>query len=246
MPPPVIRSGSWQRPPAPPVVRSRASCGFSSWYPPPPWSRLTTTRTPKDASVYRQTASRHSPTGIFAVAMTILVLELHVPDLGPLISESSLLSALIGIVPKALSFGSGFIILGTLWIGHRYQFHYIRRSDRAILWINLVFLLTISFLPFVVALIGTYGAMRVTCLSSMARHWSSRWRACVQWLYATGSSRRLVGPTLPQEVFVGLRNRVLMGMIGYGGGLVLAFFAAAREPDLLRGDSPALPAAGPF
>jgi len=162
--------------------------------------------------------------GIFAVAMTILVLELHVPDLGPVASESGLLSALKSLVPKALSFGSGFVILGTLWIGHRFQFHYIRRSNRAILWINLVFLLTISFLPFVVALIGTYGAMRVTCILYGTTLVAALTCLLAQWLYATGPGR-LVSDTLPPEVFVGLRNRVLMGMIGYGGGLLLAFVA---------------------
>src|ERR1700761_3249658 len=79
--------------------------------------------------------------GIFAVAMTLLVLELHVPELGADVSEAHMLSALVGLAPKALSFASGFVILGTLWIGHRYQFHYIRSSNRAILWINLAFLL---------------------------------------------------------------------------------------------------------
>jgi len=159
--------------------------------------------------------------GIFAVAMTILVLELHVPDLGPVASEAGLLSALKSLVPKIFSFGSGFIILGTLWIGHRFQFHYIRRSNRAILWINLAFLLTISFLPFVVALIGTYGPMRVSCILYGATLVAALTCLLVQWLYATGPGH-LVDHPLPPEVFLGLRNRVLMGMVGYGTGLLLA------------------------
>jgi hypothetical protein len=47
----------------------------------------------------------------------------------------------------------------------------------------------------------------------------------VQWLYAAGPSRRLVDRSLPPVVYAGLRNRVLMGMIGYGGGLLLALVA---------------------
>jgi uncharacterized membrane protein len=159
--------------------------------------------------------------GIFAVAMTILVLELKVPDLGPVTSEADLFAALERLVPTALSFGSGFVILGTLWIGHRFQFHYIRRSNRAILWINLVFLLTISFLPFVVALIGRYGAMRVSCVLYGTTLVAALTCLLVQWLYATGPGR-LVEQPLPPEVYRGLRNRVLMGMVGYGGGLLLA------------------------
>jgi uncharacterized membrane protein len=160
--------------------------------------------------------------GIFAVAMTILVLELHVPELGSGASDGRLLSALEDLLPKALSFVSGFVILGTLWIGHRYQFHYIRCSNRAILWINLVFLLAISFLPFVIALIGTHGPRPVTCILYGATLVAAMTCLLVQWLYATRPSRPLVGHTLPPEVYAGLRNRVLMGMVGYGGGLLLA------------------------
>jgi uncharacterized membrane protein len=162
--------------------------------------------------------------GIFAVAMTILVLDLHVPELGPDTSDDRLLSALQTLLPKALSFASGFVILGTLWIGHRLQFHYIRRSNRAILWINLVFLMAISFLPFVVALIGAYGAKRVTCILYGTTLIGAMTCLLVQWSYAAGPSR-LVGHTVPPQVVAGLRNRVLMGMIGYGGGLLLAFVA---------------------
>jgi uncharacterized membrane protein len=164
--------------------------------------------------------------GIFAVAMTILVLELHVPELGSGASDAGLLSALRSLAPKALSFASGFVILGTLWIGHHYQFRYIRRSTRALLWINLVFLLTISSLPFVIALLGSYGAMRVTCILYGTTLVVAMACLLVQWLYAAAGPRgRLVGPALPREVFLGLRNRVLMGMVGYGGGLLLALVA---------------------
>jgi uncharacterized membrane protein len=125
-------------------------------------------------------------------------------------------------VPKGLSFVSGFLILGTFWIGHHFQFHYIRRINRVILWINLAFLMAISFLPFAVALVGTYGTMRVACILYGATLFFAMTCLLAQWLYATGPSRRLVDHTLPPEVFAGLRNRVLMGMIGYGGGLLLA------------------------
>jgi TMEM175 potassium channel family protein len=163
--------------------------------------------------------------GIFAVAMTILVLELHVPELGREVSEAGLLAALEHLWPKALSFVSGFVVLGTLWIGHHFQFNYIRRSTRAILWINIAFLLAISFLPFVIALIGAYGAMRVSCILYGATLVFAMTCLLVQWRYAAGGPRRLVGPALPPDVFLGLRNRVLMGMIGYGIGVLFALVA---------------------
>lgn len=154
--------------------------------------------------------------GIFAVAMTLLVLELHVPELAK--DDGELLSALGTLAPKILSYASGFVILGTLWIGHHLQFHYIRRSSRALLWINLSFLLVIASLPFVVALVGTYGAMRVPCLLYGATACLAMTCLLIQWQYA---ATRLVDRDVPDSVRAGLRNRVLMGMVGYGGGALL-------------------------
>lgn len=160
--------------------------------------------------------------GTFAIAMTLLVLELHVPELGEQATDADVLAALAALAPKFLSYASGFVILGTLWIGHHLQFHYIRRSSRALLWINLSFLLLISSLPFDVALLGTYGAMRVPCVIYGATAFGAMTCLLIQWRYAAGPGTcRLVDQDVPPSVLAGLRNRVVMGMIGYGGGALL-------------------------
>ncbi|HVV88413.1 MAG TPA: TMEM175 family protein [Kofleriaceae bacterium] len=159
--------------------------------------------------------------GIFAVAMTLLVLDLHVPELGEHATEAELISALGDLVPRILGFASGFVILGTLWIGHHLQFHYIRRSSRALLWINLCFLLVISSLPFFVALVGTYGSTHIACVLYGAASFLAMTLLLVQWRYAAGPTRRLVDGDVPPSVTAGLRNRVVMGMVGYGGGALL-------------------------
>ena len=159
--------------------------------------------------------------GIFAVAMTLLVLELHVPELGKHASESEVMSALGDLVPKILSYASGFVILGTLWIGHHFQFHYIKRSNRALLWINLSFLLVISSLPFFVALVGTYSNTHIASVLYGAASFLAMTILLVQWRYAT---RHLIDIDVPPSVVAGLRNRVVMGMIGYGAGAVLGVF----------------------
>ena len=162
--------------------------------------------------------------GIFAVAMTLLVLELHVPELGKHATEAELMSALGDLVPKILSYGSGFVILGTLWIGHHYQFHYIRCSSRALIWINLSFLFVISSLPFFVALVGTYSYTHIACVLYGAASFLAMTILLIQWRYAAGPTRRLVDDDVPASVLAGLRNRVVMGMIGYGVGALLGVF----------------------
>jgi uncharacterized membrane protein len=161
--------------------------------------------------------------GIFAVAMTLLILELHVPDLAhDIVSASTLDAALFVLWPKLAAYAVGFVILGTLWIGHRYQFHYIKRTDRWLLWINLVFLLTISFLPFAVALVGSYGAFVLpVAIYGVALIVAGMCLLC-QWIYAT-SRHRLVASQLDASIIRALRGRVLAGIVGYGIGLGCAF-----------------------
>ena len=162
--------------------------------------------------------------GIFAVAMTILVLELRVPGLptGAAATDEALASALAPLLPKVLSYISGFVILGTLWVGHHYQFHFIKRSNRALIWINIVFLLAISFLPFVIALLGTYGAMRLPCMIYGATLLVAGTCLLAQWQYAASGRRRLVARDLSTDEFRAIRSRIAVGMTGYSVGLALA------------------------
>jgi uncharacterized membrane protein len=160
--------------------------------------------------------------GVFAVAMTLLVLEFHVPTLSGEASAGQLDAALSRLWPQVLSYVAGFLVLGTLWIGHHYQFHYIRRADRPLLWLNLGFLLAVAFLPFCVALLGAYGTLATPCIlygstllvagSCLLGHWS----------YAT-RGRRLVDASLDQAVVRALGSRIVGGMLVYGAGLLLAF-----------------------
>ena len=87
--------------------------------------------------------------GVFAVAMTVLVLGLSLPSTG-----GSLASRLWTLWPKLASYVLSFVMLGVLWIGHHYQLNHMRRVDRVALWLNLAFLLSITFLPFGAAVLG--------------------------------------------------------------------------------------------
>jgi len=162
--------------------------------------------------------------GVFAVAMTLLVLDFHVPALPGDATAAQLDGALTRLWPQVLSYVAGFVVLGTLWIGHHYQFHFIRRADRPLLWINLGFLLAVAFLPFCIALLGTFGTLATPCVlygttlliagSCLTGHWS----------YAT-RRRRLVDASLDQTVVRALRARIHGGMVVYGVGLALAFIS---------------------
>lgn len=76
--------------------------------------------------------------GIFAIAMTLLVLNLALPESGKGLAE--LRSLLLGQLDKFFSYAVSFILLAILWVRHHEQFHYIKRTDGRHLWINVFFL----------------------------------------------------------------------------------------------------------
>lgn len=89
--------------------------------------------------------------GVFAIVLTLLVLDIKAPEA---VSEAELISKLLALWPKLFSYIISFAILGIFWFGHHMEFHYIRRSDRIHIWLNLLFLVCIAFIPFSAALLG--------------------------------------------------------------------------------------------
>jgi uncharacterized membrane protein len=96
--------------------------------------------------------------GIYAVAMTLLVLELKIPESARLDGEAAFVNQLLHLAPKFLAWIISFFILGIFWISHQRAFHYVRSVDAKLLWINLFTLLFASLLPFSSALIGEHPA----------------------------------------------------------------------------------------
>lgn len=89
--------------------------------------------------------------GVFAIAITLLVLDLHDP-----IVAHGLLDALLKQWPAYLSYVLSFLIIGILWVQHHAMFRSIRRTDHLFLLINVVFLMWIAVLPFPTALLARY------------------------------------------------------------------------------------------
>lgn len=98
--------------------------------------------------------------GVFAVAMTLLVLEIRVPVIESINSEKQLIDAFLSLNPKFLIYFLSFMTAGIFWMGHSAQFKHIEQSDRNMSWINLLFLLTVTLLPFTTAFLGDYTEFR--------------------------------------------------------------------------------------
>ncbi len=89
--------------------------------------------------------------GVFSIAITLLVLNLCVPTV-----PGELLDQLGKQWPSLLSYILSFVIVGIYWVAHHNMFHYIKRSDRPFLWINILLLMCVAFIPFPAGLLGQF------------------------------------------------------------------------------------------
>jgi uncharacterized membrane protein len=97
--------------------------------------------------------------GIFAVAMTLLVLDVKLPDGEIYKSNHALIERLLSLEHIYVIYLVSFIVLGMYWVAHHAAFHYIRYVDHTLLWINLVFLFLITSIPFGTDLLGSHNAL---------------------------------------------------------------------------------------
>ncbi len=94
--------------------------------------------------------------GVFAIAITLLVLEIRVPSPDATDNGRALLAALRGLWPSYLGYVLSFVTIGIMWANHHSIFRYVRRADRYFVLINVLFLMCIAFLPFPTALLAEY------------------------------------------------------------------------------------------
>lgn len=91
---------------------------------------------------------------VFGVAMTLLVLEIKVPEVKG--TDKELMMAFLELLPKFMVYFLSFMTAGIFWMGQSAQFDHIRKSDRNLSWITLLFLLFVAVLPFTTAFLGDY------------------------------------------------------------------------------------------
>lgn len=90
--------------------------------------------------------------GVFAIVITLLILDIKIPDLQP----TALPAALVKLLPQLLTYILSFFIVGLYWHSHHQVAAQIKFIDEAFIWLNLVWLLFVSVLPFPTALLGRY------------------------------------------------------------------------------------------
>ncbi len=99
--------------------------------------------------------------GIFAVAMTLLVLDLHIPSAEHVQLEWDLLHALGALAPQWVACLMSFLTLGIFWAGQQTQLNHLREGSRDLAWIHLAFLFTITLMPLTTRLLAEFIQFRL-------------------------------------------------------------------------------------
>ena len=160
--------------------------------------------------------------GVFAIVMTLLVLEIAVPQLSHSEAQLELPRRLLEMWPLLLSYVTSFMILGFFWITHEDMLHYIKRANRVFLWVTIFYLMFVAFVPFSTSLIGEYGDQQISVIIYginviIAGFWIN-----VQWWYAT-KDRHLVDNDLDPTLITTVSRYLLVGPIAYIIAVVLSF-----------------------
>ena len=159
--------------------------------------------------------------GIFAVAMTLLVLDLRVPAAETVHSERDLWHVLAALGPRLLIFLMSVMTLGIFWVGQQTQLNHFARADRNLAWIHISFLCAVALTPFSTSLLAEFIHYRTALLAywfnifllGLTLYWS--------WSYATRA--RLLSDEVPVEIHPAVVRRIVIAQSPYASGAALCF-----------------------
>ena len=162
---------------------------------------------------------------VFAVAATLLVLNIKVPVSEAIRSEKDLATAFGALSPTLLTYFLSFITVGIFWTGQSVAFHYINKSDRNLYWINLFFLLLISLIPFTTAFLSAHIEFRF----AIAVYWLNLLllgiMILINWNYVDKHNFLCVSGAEKTKVVKAIKRRVLIAQTLYASGALLSLIS---------------------
>lgn len=161
--------------------------------------------------------------GIFAVAMTLLVLDLRVPTREAVHSEHDLWHLLVAMAPRLVIFLMSVMTLGIFWVGQQTQLNHFARADRNLAWIHIAFLCAVCLVPFSTSLLAEFIQYRTALgvywfnivLLGLTLFWS--------WSYARRA--HLLADGVPDEIHSAVVRRIVIAQTLYACGAALCFFS---------------------
>ena len=158
--------------------------------------------------------------GVFAIALTLLILDIAVPATT---SDDELGKALLNLWPRYLAYLLSFLVIARFWVIHHQTFKLIVRDDATLVWLNFLLLIFIAFLPFPTAVLGAHeGSVAAAVLYAIALCLTSGSSAAYLW-YASGRSN-LMRADVGRAQRRAMRARSMSGPVFFGLTVPVAAF----------------------
>ena len=159
--------------------------------------------------------------GIFAVAMTLLVLDIHLPAASAIHSQAELLRALAAMAPQWATYLMSFLTLGIFWAGQQTQLNHFSQGSRDLTWIHLGFLFTITLLPLSTRLLAEF----IGFPAALLVYWANIFLAgaTLYWSWKHATANGFVRADTPQEVRAAICKRIAIAQSLYACGAALCF-----------------------
>jgi len=157
--------------------------------------------------------------GIFAVAMTLLVLDLRLPATEAVHSEHDLWHALAALSPQIVMYLMTFMTLGIFWVGQQTQLNHLVRSNRSLTWIHIVFLFAVTIMPFSTRLLAQLPSYRTALLVYWLNILLLGITLYFSWLCAEETG--VVKAELPKDIPTAIKRRIVIGQGLYAFGALL-------------------------
>jgi uncharacterized membrane protein len=163
---------------------------------------------------------------VFAIAITLLVLDIHVPEIPERLVDEQLPGRLLALWPKYLSYVLSFVVILMYWMAHHITFRAIKRYDRTLIWLNSLFLMCIAFLPFPTSLLGEYGDNQLAVAIYAASVAVARLLLTAMWWYAS-SGHRLIDESFPESTIRIYLVRGLAVALAFVISIGISFFSVS-------------------
>jgi uncharacterized membrane protein len=168
--------------------------------------------------------------GTLAIIMTILVLELPAPLFFETATHGEHPTSFLEMWDEFYIYVLGFLVLGIYWTLHHYMFHYIKRSDGVLMWLNILFLVFAALVPFSAKVLSENNLLLATSESEMSTAFgffnittiASILTLLIMWQYAS-RGYRLIDPDMDERIVPAISRVILTGVIITFIGFILTF-----------------------
>ncbi len=162
---------------------------------------------------------------VMAIAITLLAIDLRVPEVDPGLASQQLAARLSSIGPHLMTFIISFIVIGIYWISHHRYFGYIRRYDTRLILLNFLFLFFIVCMPFVASLLGQYVLVPVALIAYTAAIAALGFSMALIWWYSS-SGHRLIEAEVSAEIIRTINVRLFVAPIMFLIAIPFAFVSS--------------------